>query len=516
MYTCPGCGGSLKFNVEKQKMFCENCLYEADPEEVKEFHPAEEQAEEYEATVFRCPHCGGEILSEDSTAATFCSFCGATTVLESRIEKERKPAYILPFTKTKEDCKKTYAKILKKAPFLPDEYKNPENMDRFRGIYMPYWDYQYSKNTPFQFKGERTRRRGNYLYTDVYDVNCNISLDYRGICFDASSSFSDHLSEGIAPYYVAQKKEFTPAYLSGFYADTSDVGEETYAEIADRLVMEDIAQRIEKKSEISGYAMDYRDRMRLEKMLAHRSGLAMLPVWFLSCRNGNRVSYAVMNGQTGKVAADLPVDIKKYFKSSAIFAAVIFLFLNSEFTFIPEALLSFSFILSIVCILIINVQMTNLIARDTGQDDLGYISSKLKEQKKDGTAKKKAGGIGVLLGALLLFLFASPFLGIIIPCAILFLLSGNKRKTRFTGVIHKHYFGNLKEKLPVLVKPFLGIFSVLLVGTLLPVNDIWYYVSTLFSLLMTIFSFVDIIKYHNLLATRKLPQFNKRGGDENE
>lgn len=51
---------------------------------------------------------------------------------------------------------------------------------------------------------------------------------------------------------------------------------------------------------------------------------AMFPVWFLSYRNGSRVSYATVNGQTGKIAADLPVDIRKYFLGSLILALPIF------------------------------------------------------------------------------------------------------------------------------------------------------------------------------------------------
>lgn len=40
---------------------------------------------------------------------------------------------------------------------------------------------------------------------------------------------------------------------------------------------------------------------------------AMLPVWFLSYRNKDRVAYATVNGQTGKVAADIPVDSRKFY-----------------------------------------------------------------------------------------------------------------------------------------------------------------------------------------------------------
>ena len=92
-------------------------------------------------SIFTCPQCGGEILSTDDTAAGFCSFCGASTVLYSRMQKEHKPAYIIPFAKSKDDCKQAYMSLMKKAIFAPKELKDPKFIDGFRGIYMPYWTY---------------------------------------------------------------------------------------------------------------------------------------------------------------------------------------------------------------------------------------------------------------------------------------------------------------------------------------------------------------------------------------
>ena len=51
---------------------------------------------------------------------------------------------------------------------------------------------------------------------------------------------------------------------------------------------------------------------------------SMFPVWFMSYRNGDRITYATVNGQTGKVAADLPIDIKKYLLFSGVLALIIF------------------------------------------------------------------------------------------------------------------------------------------------------------------------------------------------
>ena len=91
MYECPNCAGNLKFNIARQQLHCEYCDTQVDPYSFhKEKDAGEEPPGEYEATVFTCPQCGGEIVSEDTTAATFCSFCGAAAILDSRISKKRR------------------------------------------------------------------------------------------------------------------------------------------------------------------------------------------------------------------------------------------------------------------------------------------------------------------------------------------------------------------------------------------------------------------------------------------
>lgn len=98
MYQCPCCGGRLIFDIPSQQLKCDHCSNSFNPYEISKEHDAQESVE-YDVTVFRCPQCGGEILSTDNTAANFCSFCGASTILTSRVTKELKPEYIIPFQK---------------------------------------------------------------------------------------------------------------------------------------------------------------------------------------------------------------------------------------------------------------------------------------------------------------------------------------------------------------------------------------------------------------------------------
>ena len=74
MYQCPCCGGRLIFDIPSQQLKCDHCSNSFNPYEISKEHDAQESVE-YDVTVFRCPQCGGEILSTDNTAANFCSFC---------------------------------------------------------------------------------------------------------------------------------------------------------------------------------------------------------------------------------------------------------------------------------------------------------------------------------------------------------------------------------------------------------------------------------------------------------
>ena len=231
MYECPNCGGNLKFDIASQQLKCDYCLTMKDPYEVTKDKDAEE-SNAFDVTVFTCPQCGGEILSTDTSVAEFCSFCGASTILDSRISKEKRPAYIIPFQQTKDACKEIYLAKMKRAIFAPDELKDKKYIDSFRGIYIPYWAYTISHKGHIHMTGKKTYQRGDYQYTDHYGLSGDIDACYGDLSYDASSSFSDTISEQIAPFDVKQTKQFTPSFLSGFYADTADVESDIYKDDA--------------------------------------------------------------------------------------------------------------------------------------------------------------------------------------------------------------------------------------------------------------------------------------------
>ena len=353
MYDCPNCGGNLRFDISLQKLHCDYCGTDLDPYSYEKKKDAVE-SQVFETTVYTCPQCGGEIMTTNVSATGFCTYCGASTILDSRIRNEKRPARIIPFQKTKEDCKKSFAAMMRRSLYAPKELKSPEYLENFRGIYIPYWMYDFKINQIKGMRGSTSARHGDYIVTKHYSLNCDMDTSYNGVSFDASSSLDDSLSESIAPFDANGAKDFTPSFLCGFYADTADVPASTYKGDALSLIAEDVVDRAKSQIFPGRGAVTPSDPERVLRYSSSKPACAMFPVWFLTYRHKDRVAYAVMNGQTGKISSDLPIVEGKYLAGSLIFAVPLFFLFNAVLTvtapttllltMIPAAAAGFAFL----------------------------------------------------------------------------------------------------------------------------------------------------------------------------
>lgn len=525
MYECPNCGGNLRFDIPSQKMLCRHCDTRLSPYEVKKETDAIEQ-EYYEATVFTCPQCAGEIITTDNEAAAFCSFCGASTILSSRIAKEKRPKYILPFKITKENCKEAYAGKMKKAFFAPKELRDPQYIEGFRGIYMPYWTYQLTQKGRVTFNGEKSHREGDYIITEHFKLKGDLDAYYLGYSRDASSTFYDNISEPLAPFDAKQLVNFEPSFLSGFYADTGDVKASVYLDDVTELANESTFEKVCKEPAFKGYQVESENKDRLREKIptvCKEADNTMYPVWFLSYRNKDRVAYATVNGQTGKVVADIPIDLKKYFISSAILAVPVFLLLSLFFTIKADLLLGLVCLLGLLSAWIYKREIQAIRSKENNEEDEGMQTrnaskaSKTKKPKKASVKKKASksskivmslslaviavswgipliaimGTFGVRLWALIVVLIGGIMCGI-----------GIAEAGKTDGILPIGFIANL------VMLVFSG-----LVFLCNPISDLWYYAGAVLTLLAVIVNVTDMIRNYNRIAMRRLPQFERRGGD---
>lgn len=441
MFSCPGCGGNLKFDIPSQKLKCEFCSFAYDPYEFESKDKDAEERQDFDVTIFSCPQCGGEILSTDTTAAGFCSFCGASTVLYSRISKQKRPSYIIPFLKTKEECKQSYASLMRKAIFAPKALKDPSVVESFRGIYMPYWTYHVTQKGLVTVRGSRSKRRGDYVYTDHFQLSGDLDATYQGFSHDASEAFDDEISEAIAPYDTKEMKPFTPSFFSGFYADTADVSEKKYRNGAIGLATTESAGKLKKMDPFRSYSLENDLNATRLNTKIEQVDSAMFPVWFMSYRYKDRVAYATVNGQTGKIAADIPIEKGKYYLGTLLFTIPIFLLLTLFVTMTPRFLLGLCGVIALISLII-------------------YISQRSS-------------------------------------------ISDHKEHLSFQPLRFLGWGGTLG-----------GFIFGAAVFYLKPVSDVMYYTPVVIILFCLVIMFTDIITCYNMNCTHKLPQFDRKGGDD--
>ena len=485
MFICPGCGAGMRFDIASQKMKCDYCGAEAEPVEGE---GAEAKEDEYDVTVFTCPQCGGEIMSTGKEASSFCSFCGASVVMEGRLTNERRPSWIIPFMKTKEDCQQKYAGMTRKFLFAPGEMRHPEQLDKFVGIYLPFWRFTFKQQGDVQLNGER--KSGNYL--EEVEVTANIDTEYDGITYDASSSFDDRLGDEVAPFEKKFEKPFSTAYLAGFFADTADVPAEVYSRSAADRANKDTLRMIRRS--YPGVTFDEPENLsgRLHTKRTDLS-MALYPVWFMTWRKDDRVAYAVMNGVNGNISADMPVDKRKYLLGSLILALPLFYLLTALPTILAYQLLGLAMVMAIVCTAVYAVSLNKIREREEHVGDLGWQfrygqspvgpSGEVSETVRAGEViYRRAGG-----------------------------QTAKKLKNPGADLFDLFKRADLMTKLHA-AAPVTAMIIGFIILLLKPVSDIPYYAGAILVLAANCFTLLGLIDKYNILSTRAVPDFHDRKG----
>ena len=337
-YKCPHCGGKLEFQPGTEQMQCPYCDSVVDVaalqnlDEVLKNTPADEmhyhedagadwaEGEQAGMQVYVCKSCGGEIISDENTAATSCPFCGNPVVLSGRLSGVLKPDYVIPFQLDKKAAKDALKKHLEGKRLLPKVFKSEHHIDEIKGIYVPFWLFDASAQADLNFKGTRTRMwsdsKFNYTETSHFAIHRSGSLGFSNVPVDGSQKMADDLMESIEPFDFSKAVDFQTAYLSGFFADKYDVGAEESKERANARIKQSTESAF--RDTVDGY-----NTLTLENSSVRfqnsKAKYALYPVWLLNTTwRGKQYTFA-MNGQTGKFVGDLPVDNGQFWKYALAF-----------------------------------------------------------------------------------------------------------------------------------------------------------------------------------------------------
>ena len=254
------------------------------------------------------------------------------------------------------------------------------------GFYLPYWLYNFAFHEKLQLEGRKQYQSGNYSIKEDYALSGFLQGEVDGIPFDASLRFDDNISGVIAPFSKEKMQEFSPNYLLGFYSEISDTEEQSYVGEAFAFLGEEVGR------ELMGANGFHSPDILLKKPFYPDAiektvsvDRAMFPIWFLSYKKGDRIAYAVVNGETGKIYCDIPIEERKFYQASFLLAIPIFIVLNLFFQISAVHLPIFTLLLSLLLICLSELELHRIRERD--REALRY-SKKAKEEKgvrKSGT-----------------------------------------------------------------------------------------------------------------------------------
>ena len=344
---CPHCAANLKFAAGVQKLQCPFCggefaideieshlaeletkvkpseepkavepdtktaqpeAAETDPEntiKMEHLEAIEGQGESAADNVeFICNSCGGKILSDASTSASFCPFCGSPALIGQRLSGEFTPKYIIPFKYDREAAEAAFIKWCKGGKYTPVKFVSKQNIAKLTGLYVPFWLFDVAGKVHIEGTAQTSRTSGNYTVITDYAYTLNGNIDWQKVPFDGETRIDDALMEAIEPFNYKEMVPYDYKYLPGFFADRYDQSEEQLNKRAKDTCHQYLNQEVANKFK----------RYDSHKKIVNNSTLtpvkaeyALLPVWFMQYKYLGKSYYFAMNGQTGEVAGKAPV-----------------------------------------------------------------------------------------------------------------------------------------------------------------------------------------------------------------
>lgn len=327
-YACPHCGANVAYDVSAGGIACEYCGYIA-PVRAE---TVGRDADEFEFTlqtvsrskqgwgtqrkVLACDSCGAQLSLSEGALSTACPFC-ASNLVNIRVGPDEflRPRYLVPFKLVLEETRQAVADWLGKGWFHPDDLKGNTVLQRFQGIYLPFWTFDTQVNAGWRAEVgyEQTERHYNAsekrwetrtrIVWRWESGDVRLSIDDFLVTGSAESHISHRILEGLYPYNLQELVAYGPDYLAGWQAQAYETPLTEAWESAKLAIREQSKQAC--RADIpSAHVRNF----SMSADFADESWRYILLPIYLSTYKFQDSTYQVMvNGQTGSVAGQKPV-----------------------------------------------------------------------------------------------------------------------------------------------------------------------------------------------------------------
>lgn len=338
-FRCPHCDGATAYCTDDGGLTCSFCGYHEAPQ----VEVVGKGAEEFEFTVetveravngwgearkeLVCSSCASHITLSAEMLSHTCPFCGSNAVVQTRAPQDvLRPRFLIPFAVTSDSCRKETAVWLQNSWMLPKDLQKLARSAEYTPIYIPFWTFDGRTQATWRAEVHNTdarRRRHsapNWKWErhfllklgdreeKVWDWESGaVSLFTDDMLVSGSSQLSLKLLGQLRGYRLGDLVPYDPTFLAGLSAQAYEVDLETAWERARRQMRARTKEACQKQASAStmrNFSMNLDFSEESWRYI-------LLPLYLATYRYGDKVFQVMVNGQTGVVAGQRPVDWKK-------------------------------------------------------------------------------------------------------------------------------------------------------------------------------------------------------------
>lgn len=309
--ACDRCGAPL----EEGDRFCPACGA------VQKFAERGPPARAFRADT-TCDNCGAEIHLEPDQRSYTCQYCGSTYVFDfsPELTGRQAPEFVLGFAISPERARELFNRWLHThARWTPLAIRRAARRGDLRGIYFPFWSFSMLAESDWQATiGEYWYRQETYIAiengksvtktrtvreTEWWPLAGRYHQFVSGYLISASTNLPQWVIDRLIPFHMAGLRRYDPAYLAGWACQEYTL-ERAEAEAKCR----EYYHQYQKQCVANFLPGDtYRGLVVNTVFSQEESDLILLPIYILRFEHKGKTYRLWMNGQTGEIAAQLPV-----------------------------------------------------------------------------------------------------------------------------------------------------------------------------------------------------------------
>lgn len=326
-FKCPQCGGATAYSVADGGLTCTYCGYHEPPKK----EVVGKGAQQFEFTVetmaaaahgwgearkeLECQSCGAHISLPPGELTTTCPFCASNKVVHRDApHDELRPRFLVPFKIEANACTEIARQFLGSSWMTPRGLGDLAGTARFTPIYLPFWTFDAITTATWKAEVGHTQTE---RYYDAGDKTWKtrtrtvwrwesgrVRVPFDDLLVSGTIKVSAVLLGRIKQFDLNRLRPYEPKYLAGFQAQAYDVSLEAAWEIGRQEMREATRSACLQQastSQVRNFSMnlDFNDESWR---------YILLPVYLAAYNYEQRVYQVMINGQSGSIAGQRPVD----------------------------------------------------------------------------------------------------------------------------------------------------------------------------------------------------------------